>query len=410
MTYYYNGFPQSERNEELHMINVDELEEKVKKVIPEGAYYYIASGSENEWTWRNNTAAFNHYQIIPRALTDMDNPKTDTEFMGMKLKTPIMISPIACHGIAHKDAEVATQKGAAAAGALFSSSTYANKSVEDIAAAAPDAPRFFQLYLSKDWKFNEMVFNAIKKAGYKGIFLTVDALVSGYREANLRTNFTYPVPLDFFKRYIGAKGEGQSVAQMYAASAQKIGPEDVKRIKEETGLPVIVKGVMSVEDAYKSIGAGADGIYITNHGGREVDGSPATIDVLPEIAKAVNHRVPIIFDSGVRRGSHVFKALALGADMVGIGRPYLYGLALGGAKGVKSVIDQLDKELLIDMQLTGCKTIDDVKHAKITHINYSSDNLDSITSPDRMKPYPKTADNQIKTDGQTDAVSSASHH
>ena len=410
MTYYYNGFPQSERNEELHMINVDELEEKVKKVIPEGAYYYIASGSENEWTWRNNTAAFNHYQIIPRALTDMDNPKTDTEFMGMKLKTPIMISPIACHGIAHKDAEVATQKGAAAAGALFSSSTYANKSVEDIAAAAPDAPRFFQLYLSKDWKFNEMVFNAIKKAGYKGIFLTVDALVSGYREANLRTNFTYPVPLDFFKRYIGAKGEGQSVAQMYAASAQKIGPEDVKRIKKETGLPVIVKGVMSVEDAYKSIGAGADGIYITNHGGREVDGSPATIDVLPEIAKAVNHRVPIIFDSGVRRGSHVFKALALGADMVGIGRPYLYGLALGGAKGVKSVIDQLDKELLIDMQLTGCKTIDDVKHAKITHINYSSDNLDSITSPDRMKPYPKTADNQIKTDGQTDAVSSASHH
>lgn len=410
MTYYYNGFPQSERNEELHMINVDELEEKVKKVIPEGAYYYIASGSENEWTWRNNTAAFNHYQIIPRALTDMDNPKTDTEFMGMKLKTPIMISPIACHGIAHKDAEVATQKGAAAAGALFSSSTYANKSVEDIAAAAPDAPRFFQLYLSKDWKFNEMVFNAIKKAGYKGIFLTVDALVSGYREANLRTNFTYPVPLDFFKRYIGAKGEGQSVAQMYAASAQKIGPEDVKRIKEETGLPVIVKGVMSVEDAYKSIGAGADGIYITNHGGREVDGSPATIDVLPEIAKAVNHRVPIIFDSGVRRGSHVFKALSLGADMVGIGRPYLYGLALGGAKGVKSVIDQLDKELLIDMQLTGCKTIDDVKHAKITHINYSSDNLDSITSPDRMKPYPKTADNQIKTDGQTDAVSSASHH
>lgn len=410
MTYYYNGFPQSDRDEELHMINVDELEEKVKKVIPEGAYYYIASGSENEWTWRNNTAAFNHYQIIPRALTDMDNPKTDTEFMGMKLKTPIMISPIACHGIAHKDAEVATQKGAAAAGALFSSSTYANKSVEDIAAAAPDAPRFFQLYLSKDWKFNEMVFNAIKKAGYKGILLTVDALVSGYREANLRTNFTYPVPLDFFKRYIGAKGEGQSVAQMYAASAQKIGPEDVKRIKEETGLPVIVKGVMSVEDAYKSIGAGADGIYITNHGGREVDGSPATIDVLPEIAKAVNHRVPIIFDSGVRRGSHVFKALALGADMVGIGRPYLYGLALGGAKGVKSVIDQLDKELLIDMQLTGCKTIDDVKHSKITHINYSSDNLDSITSPDRMKPYPKTADNQIKTDGQTDAVSSASHH
>ena len=291
MTVYYKGFPQSDREEYLHMINVDELEQRVKKIMPEGAYYYIASGSENEWTWRNNTAAFNHWQIIPRALTDMENPSTATEFMGMKLKTPVMISPIACHGIAHTMAEVDTQKGAAAAGALFASSTYANKSVEDIAKAAPDAPRFFQLYLSKDWKFNEMVFDAIKKTGYKGIYLTVDALVSGYREANLRTKFTYPVPLDFFTRYLDGKGEGQSVAQMYASSAQKIGPEDVRRIKEETGLPVIVKGVESVEDAYKAMGAGADGIYVTNHGGRQLDGGPAAIDVLPAIAKAVNHQV-----------------------------------------------------------------------------------------------------------------------
>ena len=155
------------------------------------------------------------------------------------------------------------------------------------------------------------------------------------------------------------------------------------------------------------MGAGADGIYVTNHGGREVDCGPATIDMLPEIAKAVNHRVPIVFDSGVRRGSHVFKALALGADMVGIGRPYLYGLALGGAKGVQSVIEQLNQELLIDMQLTGCKTIDDVKHAKITHINYTADNLKSNTDPSRVKPYPVTAENQLKNNG-SDAVTGAS--
>lgn len=407
MTSYYNGFPQSDRDEAINMINLDELEERAKKVMPEGAYYYIASGSENEWTWRNNTGAFNHFQIVPRALTNMDHPQLDTEFMGMKLKTPVMISPIACHGIAHQDAEVATQKGAAAAGALFSSSTYANKSVEDIATAAPAAPRFFQLYLSKDWEFNKMVFDAVKKAGYKGIFLTVDALVSGFREANLRTKFAYPVPLDFFTRYQGAKGEGQTVAQMYASSAQKIGPEDVKRIKEMSGLPVFVKGVVCAEDAYLAMGAGADGIYVTNHGGREIDSGPATIDMLPEIAQAVNHRVPIIFDSGVRRGSHVFKALALGADLVGIGRPYLYGLALGGAKGVQSVIEQLNQELLIDMQLTGCKTIEDIKHAKITHINYTTDDLKSNTDPSRVKPYPKTSENQLKDDG-TDAVSGAS--
>lgn len=172
-------------------------------------------------------------------------------------------------------------------------------------------------------------------------------------------------------------------------------------------MPVFIKGITNAEDAYKAIGAGADGVYVTNHGGREVDGEPATIDDLPEVAKAVAHRVPVVFDSGVRRGSHVFKALALGADMVGIGRPFLYGLALGGAKGVKSVIDQYNKELLIDMELTGCKTIEDVKHAKIAHIRYTADNLPSDTDPTRMKPYPVTKYNQMKSD-EADASSGAS--
>lgn len=409
MTTYYKGYPQSDRENFISMVNVEELPHRVKSIMPEGAFYYINSGAENEWTWRANTSAFNHFQIVPRALTNMENPVLDTEFMGMKLKTPVMISPIACQGIAHTEAEIDTQRGAAAEGALFASSTYANKSVESIAAAAPDAPRFFQLYLSKDWKFNKMVFDLIKKAGYKGIYLTVDALVSGYREANIRTRFTYPVPLDFFTRYAGGKGEGQSVAQMYKASAQKIGPDDVKRIKEESGLPVIVKGIISPEDAELAIAAGADGIYVSNHGGREVDGGPATIDVLPAIAKVVDHRVPIIFDSGVRRGSHVFKALALGADLVGIGRPFMWGLALGGSKGVQSVIQQFNKELLIDMQLTGCKTIEDVKNAKIDNIAYTADNLPSDTDPTRSQPYPKTSANQIKTD-LADTTTGPSEH
>lgn len=409
MTVYYKGFPQSDREEKIQMVNLSELEDRVKSIIPEAAYYYIASGSENEWTWRNNEQAFHHYQIVPRALTDMQDPQTDTTFLGMKLKTPVMISPIACHGIAHTEAEIDTAKGAKAAGALFSMSTYCNKSVEDIQQATGDVPRFFQLYLSKDWGFNKMVVEAAEKAGFKGFFLTVDALVSGYREANLRTNFTYPVPLDFFKRWAGAKGEGQSVAAMYAASAQKIGPEDIKKLKELTQLPIFVKGVMCAEDAEKAITAGADGIVVSNHGGREIDGAPATIDVLPEIAKVVNKRIPIILDSGVRRGSDVFKALALGADLVGIGRPFLYGLALGGAQGVESVIEQLNKELVIDMQLAGCKTIDDIKHAKIDHFNYSADWGISSTSPAVKAPYPVTDDNQVKGEA-LDASSGASRH
>lgn len=409
VTVYFKGFPQSDRNEDLQMVNVDELEEKVKQVMPEAAYYYIASGAENEWTWRNNTTAFNHFQIVPRALGNIDHPSTATNFMGLGLQTPVMISPIACHGIAHKDAEVATALGAKATGALFTSSTYANRSVEDIVAAVGDSPRFFQLYLGKDWKFNEMILKAVKAAGYKGILLTVDALVSGYREANLRTNFTYPVPLDFFTRYLGGAGEGQSVAQMYASSAQKIGPADILKIKDIAGLPVFVKGVMSAEDAYLALGSGADGIVVTNHGGREVDTAPATIDMLPEVAKAVAGRVPIIFDSGVRRGSHVFKALALGADLVGIGRPYLYGLALGGPKGVASVIRQLNTELEIVMQLTGCKTIADIRRADIRHLPYTADNLPSNTDPSVRKAYPITQENQMQAVA-TDCDSGASAH
>lgn len=154
--------------------------------------------------------------------------------------------------------------------------------------------------------------------------------------------------------------------------------------------------------------AGADGVYVTNHGGREIDGAPATIDVLPEVVEAVNGRCPVIFDGGVRRGSHVFKALALGADLVGIGRPYLYGLALGGPHGVASVINELNDELKIDMQLTGCKTIEDVKHARLTDFQYAGDTKPSSTDPRVRKPYPVTAVNQIKS--EPDAATGASHH
>lgn len=146
---------------------------------------------------------------------------------------------------------------------------------------------------------------------------------------------------------------------------KKISPDDVRRIAKYTKLPVIVKGIESAEDALLAIGAGAEGIYVSNHGGRQLNGGPASIDVLYDVAKAVNHQVPIIFDSGVRRGSHVFKALASGADLVALARPIIYGLALGGAKGVSSVINHLNDELKIDMQLAGTKTIEDVKKAKI---------------------------------------------
>lgn len=249
-------------------------------------------------------------------------------------------------------------------------STYSSTSIADTAAGGHGAPQFFQLYMSKDWSFNESLLDEAKKAGVKGIILTVDATVDGYREADIINNFQFPIPMANLTKFSEGDGKGKGIADIYAAAAQKIGPDDVRRIAEYTDLPVIVKGVESPEDALYAIGAGAAGIYVSNHGGRQLNGGPASFDVLESVAKAVNHRVPVIFDSGVRRGSDVFKALASGADLVAMGRPAIYGLALGGAQGVESVFTHLNDELKIIMQLAGTKTIADVKHAPLLDIKY----------------------------------------
>ncbi len=194
--------------------------------------------------------------------------------------------------------------------------------------------------------------------------------MDGYREADIINNFQFPIPMANLTKFSEGDGKGKGIGEIYAAAAQKIGPADLQQIIDYTDLPVIVKGVESAEDALYAIGAGAAGIYVSNHGGRQLNGGPASFDVLESVAKAVNHQVPVIFDSGVRRGSDVFKAIALGADLVAIGRPAIYGLALGGAEGVASVFTHLNDELKIIMQLAGTKTIDDIKQAELLNLNY----------------------------------------
>ena len=204
-------------------------------------------------------------------------------------------------------------------------STYSSTSIADTAAAGNGAPQLFQLYMSKDWDFNKSLLDEAKKAGVKGIILTVDATVDGYREEDIINNFQFPIPMPNLEKYSEGDGKGKGIGEIYASAAQKINEDDVRRIAEYTDLPVIVKGIQSPEDALRAIGAGAAAIYVSNHGGRQLNGGPASFDVLPAIAKAVNKQVPIIFDSGIRRGSHVFKALAAGADLVAFGRPVIYG-------------------------------------------------------------------------------------
>lgn len=365
-----NGYKQNENEKALDILNLDQLEAQAKEIIPTGGFGYIAGGSEDEWTLQANRRAFTHKQIVPRALTNIEKPELDTNVFGLPLKTPIFMVPAAAQGLAHAKGEVDTAKGLAAVGGLMAQSTYSSTSIADTASAGAGAPQFFQLYMSKDWEFNKSLLDEAKKAGVKGIILTVDATVDGYREADIVNNFQFPIPMANLTKYSEGDGQGKGIAEIYASAAQKIGPDDVARIADYTGLPVIVKGIESPEDALYAIGAGAAGIYVSNHGGRQLNGGPASFDVLADVARAVNGKVPVIFDSGVRRGSDVFKALASGADLVGIGRPVIYGLALGGAQGVQSVFEHLDHELEIIMQLAGTKTIADVKKAKLLNIHY----------------------------------------
>ncbi|KRO18082.1 lactate oxidase [Lacticaseibacillus saniviri] len=366
-----NGYEQSDNEKKLDILNLPALEDEAKKIIPTGGYGYIFGGSEDDWTLRQNTKAFEHAQIVPKALSDIESPDLSTNVFGLDLKTPVMMAPTAAQGLAHAKGEADTARGVAAVGGLMAQSTYSSTSIADTAAAGNGAPQFFQLYMSKDWSFNESLLDEAKKAGVKAIILTVDATVDGYREQDIINNFQFPIPMANLTKFSEGDGKGKGIGEIYASAAQKIGPDDVRRIAEYTDLPVIVKGIQSPEDALRAIGAGAAGIYVSNHGGRQLNGGPASFDVLESIAKAVNHQVPIIFDSGVRRGSHVFKALAAGADLVAFGRPVIYGLALGGAEGVQSVFEHIDHELEIIMQLAGTKTIEDVKHAPLLHINYA---------------------------------------
>ncbi|CAJ1183520.1 L-lactate oxidase [Companilactobacillus paralimentarius DSM 13238 = JCM 10415] len=351
----------------VDILNIAGLEARVKDHMSneKGAFGYISGGSEDEWTKKQNTESFNKRKISPRVLQGIDYADLSTKLWDIDLKTPIIQAPSAAQGLAHVKGETDTAKGVAAAGSIFSISTYASTSIEDAAAAAPDAPQFFQLYMSKDDKFNEFLIKKAVAAGAKAIVLTVDSTLGGYREADVANKFQFPLPMPNLAGYSAGDGEGKGISEIYASAKQGIVPTDIEKIKNMSGLPVIVKGIQSPDDAELAIDFGADGIWVSNHGGRQLDGGPASFEVLPDIADAVDQRVPVIFDSGVRRGEHVFKALASGADLVAIGRPIIYGLNLGGAQGVTDVIEHLNMELSITMQLAGTKTINDVKNTEL---------------------------------------------
>ncbi|MCC6890336.1 MAG: alpha-hydroxy-acid oxidizing protein [Hyphomicrobiales bacterium] len=347
----------SKANRRLEIVNLLELEPEAHKILPAGGYGYISGGSGANWTRRENTEAFSRVNIEPMALAAVSKVDLAIEILGSKLSMPIFIPPMGSHGLAHVDKEAATAKGAAAVGTLMTTSTVSNLSLEEIASHNP-GPKWFQLYVPTDRGYTRELIQRAKAAGYTAIAPTVDNVWAYPREENIRNAFRPPSTLGRGNLPRGVDpGTG---AKMLNARKRDLDWADLEWIKKESGLAVIPKGVMSPKAAQMAVKVGLDGVWVSNHGGRAFDGVQATIAMLPRIAQAVDGRVPIVFDSGVRRADHVFKALALGATVVGCGRPIMYGLALGGALGVQSVLEHLRNNLIIVMRLAGTRNVKEI--------------------------------------------------
>lgn len=329
------------------LITLDDYEHEAKDRIAPAAWEYIHSGAADELTVRWNREAFRELPLSPRVLNDVSTLDTRITILEQELAHPILLAPVAAHGVAHPEGEVATALGARAARAGMVLSSYTSKPVEDVVATQV-SPLWFQLYVQEKEHTRELVAR-VCESGCSALCVTVDTPVGGARDRQARAKFDFP----------------QLPYRVVQPGDNPCTWDDIEWIREVSTLPVLLKGLLHPDDAELAIQAGVDGIMVSNHGGRNLDTVPATIDVLPRIVDQVDGRVPVILDGGIRRGTDVLKALALGASAVMIGRPGIYGLAVGGAEGVTAVIDILRTELELAMKLTGRPSIESIDRSVI---------------------------------------------
>ena len=334
-------------NKDIRVYNIDLLEAEAKNKYSEGVYVFVAHGSGEMWTLRENRRAFDDYIFTPHRMQGIvrDKINTSVSLLGLKLPHPIIVTPFGSHGLHHPAGEVATAQGASRSGALLTVSSASTRSMEDIAKASKD-PKWFQMYLNVDEGLSREVLQRARDSGYRAIVLTIDAIGQGSSDEYERLGKPRPwLPYGNFKT-----GSAN-------AFKTNLSWNDVEFIRKITGLPVIVKGITRPEDAVAGVKAGAAAVQVSNHGGRALDGTPAAITVLPKVADALQGDVPIIMDSGIRRGTDVVKALALGANAVAIGRPLMYGLTVGGPGGVSGVMEYFERELVNTMLHSGVSNV-----------------------------------------------------
>jgi 4-hydroxymandelate oxidase len=340
--------------------NLPQLEALARPHLQRVVFDYIAGGAADELSLANNRAAFDRLFLAPRVLVDVSVRDPSTTILGSRVAAPMLVAPTALHRMAHPDGELATARAARAFGTTMVLSTLSTTAVEDVAQASGGA-LWFQLYVYRDRAATEDLIARVEAAGAKALVVTVDAPMFGLRERDGAHPMT--LPTDFHAPNLRADGgvAGSVLAETFAAMVDPaLAWRDLAWLRSRTRLPVLLKGVLRADDAEAAVGEGIDGIVVSNHGGRQLDGARATIDALPAIVDAcagAAKRPVILLDSGVRRGTDILKALALGADAVLVGRPVLYGLAIAGETGVAAVLEMLRAELEVAMALCGCADV-----------------------------------------------------
>ncbi len=350
------------------------LEQKAKDALGPEAWDYLAGGAGGEDTIRANLEAFRRWRIVPRMLRNVSQRDLSVDLLGQRLPAPVVLGPVGVQEIMHPEADLPAARAAASLGIPFVLSTVSSRSIEQVAQAMGGAVRWYQLYWSKDPEIAASMLARAERAGYRAIVVTLDTNILGWRERDLQraylpflrakgvaNYFSDPV----FRSRLAAPPEEDPAAAVRLWSEifsnTSLTWDDLSFLRKHTRLPILLKGILHAEDAAKAVAAGVDGIIVSNHGGRQVDGAIASLDALPAVVDAVRGQIPVLLDSGVRRGSDALKALALGARAVLLGRLYIWGLAAGGEEGVREVVQNFVAEFDLTMALSGytsCREVD----------------------------------------------------
>ena len=359
--------------------NLEDLRKVARKRLPTPMYHYLRGGADDERSLHNNTAAFDNYELLPRYLVNVEKVDASVTVLGQKLEWPLFCSPTGMSRIFHHEGEVGAVRAAHRSGTMYTLSTLGSTSIEDVAAAS-EGPRMFQIYVLKDPGLNREFIDRCKEANYSALCLTVDVPVGGNRERDYYTGMTVPPKLTLMSQLDVARHltwsyhyvrSGAAVMANFAHRVKDsddtnlmgyvgrqfdktVDWDDAARMIEQWGGPFAIKGVMCAEDARRSVEAGASAVMLSNHGGRQLDGVPAPVDLVREVRDTIGGDAEVIVDGGVRRGTHVLKALALGATACSTGRGYLYGLGAGGEAGVDRALQILREEVERDLALLGC--------------------------------------------------------